>query len=117
MPNYYNSFTPLAARPAGNMAVRRHGLLPFADGSCRREPDFESAAPSISSLCRFRKFAPHREYQRRARECGTFLVCDSRFVELRQPPLLTEAAVFDIMKKVPRPQTALKITDLGPVRK
>jgi len=33
-------------------------MPPFVDASCRREPDFESCYPSISALCRFRKFAP-----------------------------------------------------------
>lgn len=58
MGNWYNSFGPLSSTVAGRAAVDRYGLPPFVDGSCRREPDFESAYPSISSLCRFRQFAP-----------------------------------------------------------
>lgn len=30
----------------------------FIDGSCRREPDFESRFPSITAACRGRNFAP-----------------------------------------------------------
>jgi hypothetical protein len=40
------------------MAALAHGLPPFVDGSCRREPDLQAAAPSISALCRRSKFAP-----------------------------------------------------------
>ena len=42
----------------GRDAVQRHGLPPFIDGSCRREPDLELSHPSISALCRNRRFAP-----------------------------------------------------------
>ena len=42
---------------AGRDAAARFGLPPFIDGSCRREPDFESPVPSISALCRGRNFA------------------------------------------------------------
>jgi hypothetical protein len=35
-----------------------HGLPPFIDGSCRREPDFEARVPSVSALCRGPNFAP-----------------------------------------------------------
>jgi hypothetical protein len=55
---YLNTFHPLAGRPAGRRAIAQHGLPPFIDGSCRREPDFESAFPSISAVCRGRMFAP-----------------------------------------------------------
>jgi hypothetical protein len=33
-------------------------LPPFIDGSCRREPDFESALPSITATCRAGHFVP-----------------------------------------------------------
>jgi len=36
----------------------QHALPPFIDGSCRREPDFESPFPSISATCRAGNFAP-----------------------------------------------------------
>ncbi len=39
-------------------AISDYNLPPFIDGSCRREPDFESRFPSITSLCRGGKFAP-----------------------------------------------------------
>jgi hypothetical protein len=40
------------------MAVEKYHFPPFIDGSCRREPDFESRFPSISALCRGKVFAP-----------------------------------------------------------
>ncbi|HVG20144.1 MAG TPA: hypothetical protein VNI02_13925 [Blastocatellia bacterium] len=55
---YLNSYRPLCFNPTGRAAITKHGLPPFIDGSCRREPDFESKAPSISALCRKEKFAP-----------------------------------------------------------
>jgi len=55
---YLVSFHPLCATRRGRDAVLRHGFPPFSDGSCRREPDLELSHPSISALCRNRRFAP-----------------------------------------------------------
>jgi hypothetical protein len=52
------TYHPLVKYSRGREAIRRHALPPFIDGSCRREPDFESTFPSISALCRGRNFAP-----------------------------------------------------------
>jgi hypothetical protein len=52
------SYRPLIKRRAGRVAAGQFGLPPFIDGSCRREPDFESVFPSISALCRGSNFAP-----------------------------------------------------------
>jgi hypothetical protein len=52
------SFRPLRGTAAGRAAVADWHLPPFIDGSCRREPDFQSPAPSISTLCRSALFAP-----------------------------------------------------------
>jgi hypothetical protein len=51
-------YRPLIHRRAGRIAAERFGLPRFLDGSCRREPDFESEYPSISALCRGTRFAP-----------------------------------------------------------
>jgi hypothetical protein len=40
------TYTPLVGSRAGREAVERYGLLPFTDGSIRREPDLEHARPS-----------------------------------------------------------------------
>lgn len=44
---FLNSYHPLLRGPA-----------PYIDASCRREPDFEARWPTITALCRRRKFAP-----------------------------------------------------------
>ncbi len=55
---YLNSFHPLVSSPAGRAACAERGLLPFIDGSIRREPDFEHPQPVIMCLCRGDRFAP-----------------------------------------------------------
>jgi len=52
------TFQPLIRTLAGRTAAQRYNLPPFIDGSCRREPDFESPFPSITATCRPGKFAP-----------------------------------------------------------
>lgn len=54
-----NSFHPLCKNDLGKRAIQNYNLPPFIDSSCRREPDFENEYPSISSICRGSKFAPH----------------------------------------------------------
>lgn len=58
MTDYLASFRPLISTVPGRRAAQVFGLPPFIDGSCRREPDFQSPAPSITALCRAGKFAP-----------------------------------------------------------
>jgi len=55
---YLNSFKPLCYNALGLAAINKYGFPPFIDSSCRREPDFQISLPSISALCRGRKFAP-----------------------------------------------------------
>jgi hypothetical protein len=52
------TYHPLIESLCGRQAIRKHALPPFIDGSCRREPDFESPFPSITATCRVGKFAP-----------------------------------------------------------
>jgi len=52
------TYRPLVRSLAGRQAIQQHSLSPFIDGSCRREPDFESAFPSITATCRGGNFAP-----------------------------------------------------------
>lgn len=58
MTSYLVSYRPLAVTARGRKASLKHGLSAFVDGSCRREPDFESPVPAITSLCRRGKFVP-----------------------------------------------------------
>jgi hypothetical protein len=59
MPIYLAKYGPLISTLEGQRASMRFNLLPYVDGSCRREPDFECEFPSITSLCRSDLFAPH----------------------------------------------------------
>lgn len=52
------TFRPLILTAAGRAAAQQHSLPSFIDGSCRREPDFESSFPSITASCRTGNFAP-----------------------------------------------------------
>lgn len=53
------SYRPLCKNEMGLKAIDEKGHPAFVDSSCRREPDFENTFPSITSLCRRNKFAPH----------------------------------------------------------
>jgi hypothetical protein len=55
------TYRPIVKTKPGRLAVQGCSLPPFIDGSCRREPDFESRFPSITATCRGRNFAPHLE--------------------------------------------------------
>jgi hypothetical protein len=48
---WLNKFIPLCASRLGHEAIKR-GRQPFEDHSPRREPDFRSEYPAITSLCR-----------------------------------------------------------------
>lgn len=52
------TFRPLIQTVGGRTAAQHYSLPPFIDGSCRREPDFESRFPSITAICRAGNFAP-----------------------------------------------------------
>jgi hypothetical protein len=52
------TYRPLVRGGRGRDTISEYGLPAFIDGSCRREPDFESRFPSITSTCRGRNFAP-----------------------------------------------------------
>lgn len=54
-----NSFKPLCWSDIGKKAIAEYGLPPFIDNSCRREPDFESKHPPITTICRQELFAPN----------------------------------------------------------
>jgi hypothetical protein len=87
------TYRPLIKSLAGRQAVRQHALLPFIDGSCRREPDFESRFPSITAICRAGNFAPRLRVGDRiacltgkgkylgAREMGWHLVAVLRVIQ------------------------------------
>jgi len=55
---YVVTFHPLCEHAWGRAAIRHYGFHLFEDGSCRKEPDFLSRYPSITSLCRGRVLVP-----------------------------------------------------------
>lgn len=75
------TFHPLIQTAAGRAAVQRYCLPPFIDGSCRREPDFESPFPSISALCRGGNFAPRLQMGDRV----AYLTVKGRYAEDEVP--------------------------------
>lgn len=58
MPIYLNTYHPLCKNQIGLERAHRYKIPLFVDASYRREPDFESHHPSITSVCRGRNFAP-----------------------------------------------------------
>jgi hypothetical protein len=95
------SYRPLVATAYGRAAIERHGLLPYVDGSCRREPDLESVYPSITALCRAGKFAP-RLYE------GDLIVYVTKASRFRRdrPPHWRLAAVLHVVRRFESHQAA-----------
>jgi hypothetical protein len=188
MKYFLNSYRPLTGYAAGQQAILAFHLPPYLDYSCRREPDFMSTYPSISALCRVKKFAPRLhegditiyitckgsyqgikarhwrlvailevlkrfelhtdaelwytsqgiplprncmvkgnppldialtapitefgtdlrrwdlEYQKRARKSSVFLACKSQFLELYNPPIITEEIMCKAFNRIPGTQ-------------
>jgi len=55
------TFKPLCFNKQGRTAIQRYGFPPYIDASCRREPNLQSAYPSITALCRANLLAPKLE--------------------------------------------------------
>jgi hypothetical protein len=107
-PAYVVTYHPLCSTPQGR---RVRSDPPFADGSCRREPDLESAHPSITALCRGRNFAPRLRRGDRV----AYVTCASRG-KWRLTALLEiiercetheEAAQWYRSRKVPLPSNCM----------
>jgi hypothetical protein len=52
------TFKPLCFNKQGRAAIQQYGFPPYIDASCRREPDLQSAYPSLTALCRANFLAP-----------------------------------------------------------
>ena len=61
--HYLCSYRPLIRTKHGREAIEVFNLPKYIDGSCRREPDLENPFPSITALCRFKRFAPRLQVQ------------------------------------------------------
>jgi len=55
---YLVTYAPIAETQEGRDACEYYDILPFVDGSVRREPDLEHTFPSITCICRGKQFAP-----------------------------------------------------------
>ena len=51
-------------------------------------------------------------YHRRTRRNGAFLACDVEFLSLDNPPVLTEADLFQVFGRVPATRTPPAITEV-----
>jgi hypothetical protein len=106
-PCYLATFRPLVQRSAGRRAVQRYGLPPFIDGSCRREPDFESRYPSISATCRAGHFAPRLTVGDRI----AYLTVKGRWLNCAEPHrrLIAVLRVFTDSTHIERPLDGMPI--------
>lgn len=43
-------------------------------------------------------------YQKRARQCSIFLACQPRFIELYNPPIITDDTMYDVFARIPGTQ-------------
>lgn len=202
--HYLVSYKPLLFNKQGQKAIEEYQIPPYVDGSCRREPNFESEYPSITSLCRGEKFAPRlqagdsvvyitvkkmyppyknahwrlvailnviekfethqnaaewyqskglkipsncmvngnlpveyektfgpipanrfgqiedkseiirlwdQRYKEKAQKSGTFLICKPMFLELHNPPVLTDETLLEIFAKIPATRNPPKISE------
>jgi hypothetical protein len=96
------TFRPLIHSRGGREAVRRYGLPPFIDGSCRREPDLESLFPSITATCRAGKFAPRLAVGDRI----GYLTVKGRYLDQRQPHWRLVAVLRVVQRFESHPQAA-----------
>jgi len=75
------TYRPLVRSSSGRQAIRIYSLQPFIDGSCRREPDFESPFPSITATCRGGNFAPRL----RDRDRIAYLTVKGQYLDDAEP--------------------------------
>lgn len=91
---YLNSYRPLIRYIEGREAVTIYDLPPFVDYSCRKEPDFQSAYPSISALCRVGKFAPRLHEG----DLIVYITCKGKYLGINQPHWRL-TAILEVFKR------------------
>jgi hypothetical protein len=50
-------------------------------------------------------------YRTRTRECGVFLVCEPQFIELHQPPILTDEVMLEIIGRIPPTRNPSRVSE------
>ncbi len=91
---FLNSFRPLIRYAEGHQAIASYDLPPFIDYSCRREPDFMSKYPSISSLCRVEKFAPRLHEG----DIAVYITCKGNYLGIKQGHWRL-VAILEVLKR------------------
>ena len=84
MAYWLNTYHPLAGRPDGPWASQAPSIPPFADASCRREPDIGAARPAITGLCR-----PQWVQQLREGDVVAYFTVKGRYFDEREHRRLT----------------------------
>ena len=51
-----------------------------------------------------------REYQRRANKCSIFLACEAKYLELNDPPIITDEIMYQVFGRVPGTQNPPSIS-------
>lgn len=98
---FLNSYRPICSTKRGRQAMQKHGLPPFIDSSCRREPDFEASYPSISGLCRVDKFVPRLQVGDQV----AYLTCKIRATS-KGPLTRYFVAVLEVVERFERHEDA-----------
>ncbi len=91
---FLNSYRPLTLYVEGRQAITTYNLPPFLDYSCRKEPDFMSAYPSISALCRVGKFAPRLHEG----DITVYITCKWNYLDIK-PPHWRLTAILEVFKR------------------
>ncbi len=73
-----------------------HPYPPFCDGSIRREPDLQSAYPTISALCRASRFAPRLGVGDKI----IYMTCKGRYLEDAEEGWRIVAAL-EVLERLP----------------
>ncbi len=93
---YLATYRPLIQTVGGRTAAHDHGLPPFIDGSCRREPDLESPFPSITAICRAGNFAPRLQESDQV----VYLTVKGKYIK-DQAPGWRLVAVLRVIRRFP----------------
>ena len=91
---FLNSYRPLIRYVEGQQAISAFHLPPYLDYSCRREPDFMSTYPSISALCRVKKFAPRLHEG----DLAVYITCKGSYQDIK-PSHWRLVAILEVLKR------------------
>ena len=100
---YLNQNLPLP----NNCLVRDNDPMPFEMTGGNFPKEFSDISDEQELI---RKW--DLSYQKRARKYGTFLVCETNFLELRNPPILTDENLLKVFGRIPPTLTPPPITEL-----